>query len=208
MPLMNAASTDQINLRGIDWLSLNRRLLACALRWFKERGCSGPDSMLPGTGMSAKDLAADTIMELVKRDQGHTTSSSEDPFPFALKMMKNDFYDLVKSAEFKRTLIVETTDVDSSQEEIDSYYVSNTGFEAAEAAALVESLLRILRPDPKMKAYLETWLIKGISRRTDIADEMGVTEQEVTNIKRRLLYKLGLLKSAFSPLQKAQTKRV
>jgi hypothetical protein len=207
MSFMDDAAS-QMNPRDIDWVSLNRRLLACAVRLFKGQGCYGPDSMLPNTGMCARDLAAKTIVELLKDDQWQSTSQNSDPFPFALIMMKRDFLDLVKRPEFKRTVIIESDDAGFGQQETGSSCISNNGFEAVENAAFVESLKRILRPDSMMAGYLEAVVVKGLSKRTDIAYELGLTEQEVTNIKRKLIYKARLIRRAITPGRMATTKKV
>ena len=50
----------------IQWSSLLKRLTSCAAKWFLQEGCSGDESVLPGTGKSAKELAFDAVTEFIK----------------------------------------------------------------------------------------------------------------------------------------------
>lgn len=192
----------------IDWLSLYERLLACALRLFKDKGCTNVDAMLPGTGMSAKDLAASTISNLLTSRQWQQSSLGGDLFPFAFRMMHNDFLDLITREEYKRTVITDSIDGDHNRQYLENLPSSSDGLEAANATVLVNSIERLLGHDKMLKAYLEVLLVKGLEGRADIAYALGISEKEVTNIKRRLTYKISLLERVFANVRPLSRKKV
>lgn len=200
--------TNQVKSGDIDWVSLNRRLLPCALRLFKGKGCREPDSVLPGTGMSANDLASNTLLKLMKSDEWRSNSPNGDPFPFAYTVMRRDFLDLIRSGAARTTQIIEDADIGFREPPTSGPAAENDGLQAAEAASLFELIKRVIRPDPLMAAYLEAVAIKGLDKREEIAQEMGVTPQEVTNVKRRLTPKLELIRRVFSAARMRKTQKV
>jgi DNA-directed RNA polymerase specialized sigma24 family protein len=112
-------------------------------------------------------------------------------------MMWRDFLDLVRRPEAKRTEIHEDTDIGSWQSQNGDSFTTNEGVQAAEDESHLRFVDRILRPDPMVKAYLEAVVIKGLTKRADIAQELGVTVQEVTNIQRRLASKNRVIERAY-----------
>ncbi len=184
--------------------ALNEKLLVCAWRLFRGRGCSDVDSMLPGTGMSARDLAAGTFLNLLEKGM---LRPDEDMFPLAYRMMKRDFLDLIKSAGYKRTLIIDSINGDHSGQGIENIPSPSNGLEPAEAAILVNSLQRLLGRDERLKAYLDVLLIKGLESRADQAEALGVSEQDVTTIRRRLAYKTNVWIRVFANARPAGRKK-
>jgi DNA-directed RNA polymerase specialized sigma24 family protein len=164
--------------------------------------------MLPGTGMSAGDLVADTIANLITSGRWRQSSPSGDLFPLAFRMMYNDFLDLIDREEYKRTLITNSIDGDHNPQDLENLPSSSAGMETAEAVSLVNSLERLLGHDKRLKAYLEVWLIEGLESRADIAYALGISEQEVTNIRRRLTYKISLLERVFANVRPHSRKKV
>jgi hypothetical protein len=183
----------QIDRYWEDVMNLSERLTASAWRLFRDRGCSSVESMLPGTGMCALDLVAKTIWDLIDHGQW-TPGSGEDIYPVAYKALKRDFLDLIKSAEHRTTEISESIE-DEHRDRLTAEAIP----QGTEGALLVNSLRPYLKNDPEALEFLEVLLVKGFEAHPDIADEMGVTVQDVINIKRRLRLKnrlwirLGLL---------------
>jgi DNA-directed RNA polymerase specialized sigma24 family protein len=167
-----------------EFLRLYRRLLIEALKLFASEKCFGPDAMLPGVGKCAEDLVADTIVPLVVEYGWVPGSGSEDPFPVAVTIMRNDFKDLVKSATHKRTESVDLTDLE--QHGAGTVF----GFEHVDAKIRLDSFKRFLADDEL--SYLDLRL-RGFTKVAEIAREMELTEQQVRNIKRRLTYKTDKL---------------
>jgi hypothetical protein len=106
--------------------------------------------------------------------------------------MWRDFLDVVRRDEAKCTEIYEDTDIGSWQSRDGDSFI-----QAAEDESYLRFVDRILRPDPMLKAYLEAVVIKGLTKRADIAQELGVTVQEVTNIQRRLASKSRVIERAY-----------
>jgi hypothetical protein len=183
---------------------LYKKLLAAAWRLFRGMGCSDVDSMLPGTGMSAKDLAAGTLLNLLEKGM---MLPDEDMFPLAYRIMKCDFLDLIKSPDYKQTQIIDSIDGEHGQQGIENIPSPNNGMEPAEAALLTNSLQRLLGSDEMLKAYLDVLLIKGLESRADQAEALGVSEQEVTNLRRRLAYKTNLWIRVFANARPAGRKK-
>lgn len=99
--------------------------------------------------------------------------------------------DLIKSADYKRTLITDSIDGEHAENALASFSGMNDILEATETTALVSSLQSLLDDNDMLgKTYLDLWLIKGVGKRADIAAVMGVSEREVTDIRRRLIYKI------------------
>lgn len=187
---MDDPAANQPELNGVDWWSLNRRLLSCAITWFRDRGCSGADSLLPNTGMSARDLVSNAIVQIMAEDKWRQASSPDGLFRLAYTIARRDFLDLVKDKEYKQTLITDSIDAKHSESLIGSLSGAKDVLDAAEASALIKSLESVLDGDEMVKAYLYLWLRKGIGKREDIAHLLGVSEREATDIRRRLLYKV------------------
>jgi len=193
--------------RKMKVISFYEELRACACKLFKEKGCSGADSVLPGTGRSAADLAGDTIVNLIEGGYWHP-EDEEVPIAFAYRMMERDFLDIIRRAEYKLTEITDSIDGKYDQSEVDNLPSPDTGFEAAEAELLVGSLKRLLGRDEQAKAYLDVWLIQGLESRPDVARALGVSEQEVTNIRRRLRDKTRLWERIFPDARPGEGEKV
>lgn len=191
----------------IDWAALYKKLLAVAARWFKGRGCRDVDTELPGTSETARDLASKAIMNVLKGAKRHTALLDEDPFPYALRAMQNDFFDLLRREEFKRASTIVSIDDDDNRRALENLSGSDNGLEAAEAASLVNSLERFLGNDEMLKAYLEVRVVRGVENRADIAYLLGVSAREVTDIHRRLIYKAKLLERVFAHVRPGGRKK-
>jgi len=89
----------------INWQSNAKTADSSGVRMFNSRGCMTTKPMLPGTGMSAKELAfrRDGV---IKNEGVYHTKTDEDRFRLMVTIMRNDFFDLVKKLETKRTVFL------------------------------------------------------------------------------------------------------
>lgn len=182
----------QVDWRQVDWNALRSKLTACALRWFRAEGCHEADSVLPGTASSAIDLACDVVAHVLAReDADRLTAPGGDPFAFLLTAMRHDFLDLVKQGrEYKRTIIFDEGGEQGGRYESVASSRQPDAFAHADAAVLVRKIHLLLGDDVELKEYVTAWLLNNLDKRADMAYHLGVSEQEVTNRKRRLIYKL------------------
>ncbi|HEY6806139.1 MAG TPA: hypothetical protein VI306_21340 [Pyrinomonadaceae bacterium] len=177
------------------WVELERlkiKLRGVALRLFAERGCFGDFVVLPGTSTCAADLVGDTIGNLLIEGYWHPGTGGEDPFPIAYQMLYRDFLDLVKSSEHTKAVIMGPTDA----EQLLSASHSSSEQDRAEAQLRLESYRRPLANDPEALELLELHL-SGVEKRADKARAMKITEQAVTNIQKRLVYKVHRWEQSF-----------
>ncbi|MCA1636555.1 MAG: hypothetical protein LC802_23415 [Acidobacteria bacterium] len=206
--LTDDPSDNQEESGEVDWGVLYQRLLGCAARWFNGRGCPDVDAALPGTAVSARDLASKAILNLLKGAERHPKLLDGDPFPYALRAMRNDFLDLLRREEFKRASTTVSLEDGDNRLALENLAGSDNGLEAAEAASLVNSLGRFLGHDEMLKAYLEVRVVRGVENRADIAYLLGVSAREVTDIQRRLIYKARLLERVFAHVRPGGRKKV
>ena len=147
--------------------------------------------------MAAVDLAYDTVLKLLAEDvRWVPPSPGADPFPFIRVVMRHDFLDLVKQGrEYKRTTVI---DAGVNGDEFEEPAQQKAVIFAGDTAALVKKLHALLGDDVELKEYVTVWLVHGLEKRADIAYSLGVSEQEVTNRYRRLLYKLRPWRRVFT----------
>lgn len=150
------------------------------------------DSILPNTGMSAVELTRTTTTKLMEEDRWRKVcKGEEDLYKYARKMMWHDFLDLIKSPEYKRTILTDSIDIEQDESLLASLSGAIEVMEAAESAALVRTLQSLFDQDMAAQAYLRLWLIEGM-KREEIAHLLGLTKREVTDIRRRVIYKIQL----------------
>lgn len=174
--------------RNLDWESLLVRLTARAILWFRDRHCYGADAVLPGTAKSATELARNAALEFFKGEKvkWRPKTPDEDPYPLIVEVMRNDFLDLVKKSETKQTVILDATRNKADYRELELVRDSNDGFVSAEAASLARSLYPLIKGDQKLKDYIDAVCLCGLRKREDIAELLGITPREVTDLQRRL----------------------
>jgi len=170
----------------INWQSLLKRLIAVAFGWFNSRGCHDDEAMLPGTGMSAKELAFKARLEFIKNESRYHTKSDEDRFRLMVTIMRNDFFDLVKRLETKRTVFLNSTTDDGGLENMPD---PNSGFANTEAASVARSLYPLAEADQELLDLIDAVAIFGCRKREEIADLLGVSAQEITNRQKKLKYR-------------------
>jgi len=64
----------------VNWQSLLKRLTAVAITWLSGQPGWNDDSVLPGTGMSAKDLAYAAVLEFLKNEEKYHPRSDQERF--------------------------------------------------------------------------------------------------------------------------------
>ena len=173
----------------IDLEDLLVRLTATSLKWFKQRRCFRPDSVLPGTGTTAEDLAQNALLEVLMDDSlWKPKTSDEDPYPLLVTIMKHDFLDLIKSAGHNKTEVVDNLDDEVDQDD----YVS------AEAAILARQLRPFVEDDPDLIDYIDAVLMFGLHKREDIAELLVITPRQVSDRRTKLQIKLASWRESVS----------
>lgn len=173
-----------------DWESLLKRLTAVALGWFGQRNCHGEEAVLPGTGTSAQDLAYNALLEFLKNQHRYRVKSDEDRFRLTVTIMKRDFFDMVKPRrEYSRTVILDAAyDGGLSQrlaEEEDTRNVSA----AADVASEAKRFYHLAEGEQLLIDFIDAAAEFGHLKREEIADLIGVTPGELTNMQKKLRYR-------------------
>jgi len=179
-----AKQIDPVVREGED---LRIRLLAVAVRLFGSKGCIGPDTVLPGTGKTARGLVQDTFVKLLKSGKWHPGSGGPDIFPLAKVILENLFRDLLRKSEHKNSASIEAQEADQTREFIDHNAVSP--FKAIAAKETYEWILRQMGSDKMARAFVIA-VQNGATTRAEIAEDLGVDVKEVTKIQKRIQYKL------------------
>jgi hypothetical protein len=110
--------------------------------------------------------------------------------------MWHDFLDLLKSHGYDKTDVIDVIKAAEDErpgpalEELPDPSAGD-GFHSIEAAAIAMKVLPLVEDDPELKEFVEAVLCFGRTKREDIAEILGVTQQEVTNRKNRLRVRLA-----------------
>lgn len=183
-----AQPQEQIDKYWEEVMELTDRLAAAGVRLFRDKGCRNIEAILPGTGRSCMDLVEKTVSDLITHGQWVPASDGKDPFPLAYKAFYRDFLDLTDLEEVKRTRISESPERDY----VGEIAVKLPEIDPESGELWVNSLSRYLKNDQSAITYLRTWLIEGYETIADQANRMGIREQDVINIRRRLAEKVHL----------------
>jgi len=183
-----AQPQEQIDKYWEEVMDLTERLAAAAVRLFRERGCRNLEAILPGTGMCGMDLVEKTIADLITHGHWVPASGAGDPFPLAYRAMYRDFLDLTNLKEFQTTKISESLDRDY----VGEVAVQLPAIDQESPELWVNSLSRHLKNDQPAITFLRVWLVEGYETIADQAKQMGVEEQVIINIRRRLSEKVHL----------------
>ena len=186
-----------------DWprlLKLLKPLTACAAAWFLTEGIAGRDDILPATGASPQEFAFDTVLKFANGEFKFRPKSAEtyekDLLSFLRTVMWHDFLDLLKSHGYDKTDVIDVIKAAEDErpgpalEELPDPSAGD-GFHSIEAAAIAMKVLPLVEDDPELKEFVEAVLCFGRTKREDIAEILGVTQQEVTNRKNRLRVRLA-----------------
>jgi DNA-directed RNA polymerase specialized sigma24 family protein len=178
-----AKQIDPVFSEGED---LRIRLLSVAVRLFGSKGCIGPDTVLPGTGKTARGLVQDTFVKLLKSGKWHPGSGGPDIFPLAKVTLDNLFKDVLRKSEYK-TSAIDAQESDQALEFIDLRAVSP--FKAIALKDTYEWILRQMGSDKMARAFVIA-VQNGATTRAEVAEDLGVDPKEVTKIQKRIQYKL------------------
>lgn len=180
-------SEDKDYLSHVDFGVLLKKLTACAVKMFIKMKCCSPDRVLPGVAQSPQDLAQNALMTFFNEDKWRPKISNEDPFPYILMIMRNDFMDLLKSSAHKKT---------ANQEEYDQLRrfakasVLSVKINDVDKKILKEQLYKLVGKEKDLRDYLDAVFELGLEKRENIAEILGLEPKEVTNLSRRLVYTL------------------
>jgi hypothetical protein len=179
------------------------RLVSTALKWFKQEKCNEDESVMPGTGQSAKDLAYGALLHMLNNDpEWRPKKPDEDPFPLLVTVMRHDFLDLVKKSEYKRTAVMSPYSDEETPEALDQLPDLKDSYVSAEAALLAQDLYPLVEGDQDLKDYIDAVLLLGIFKPEDVAEALGISDQERRNRQRKLKIRLATWKASVSSKKK------
>lgn len=174
----------------VNWESLLKRLTAVAFGWFGDRGCGNDESVLPGTGMSAKELAYSATLEFLKKESEYRPKSDDERFRLILTIMKRDFIDLVKKGrEFQRTVILDATKDGDGRSEFENLPAPDDGFASAEAALVAYTLYPLTDGEQELIDLIDAVTRCGCRKKEEIADLLSTSPEEVTRRQKKLKYR-------------------
>lgn len=189
------------NAQKIDFKSLNRRLTAFAVRLFAEHGISG--DVIPGTGISAEDLAAKILLEYCEGTIKHH-SSRGDLITLLCTAIRNDFYDALRKASHQKERVPDTTastnDYDQPGEKaLETYTDPNPADPVVglDERRYEEHVLKLFDDEPELRDVCEVIFYLEVYKPSDIAEQLGISVSEFHNRRKRLrtrLIKYGIIK--------------
>ena len=171
------ASDRQHPLVGIDWANLSRRLTVYAIFLYRT------DRVMAGTGKSPADLVGDVIVQLL---EGSISYDGKRPLlPLLKKALYHDFLDLRKSAARRTTVILE------AEENEDGDIVGGLDSLPAEEEPQHDLLFHqivyeTIGADKELFDYAFAILGCEATRPADIASLIGITTDDVENLRKRL----------------------
>jgi len=181
-------------------LKLLPPLTAFAGKLFLQEGILARDDIMPATGKSPRGLAFDAITEFIEGEMKFRPRSPQtyekDLFNCLKTAIYHDFLDLIKSHEYKKTEVIDSTrPVDGEETRLALEEMGSTGsedgFHSLECAMLARKLLPIIEDEPELKEYLEAVLSFGLTKREDIASMIEKAPQEITYRRNRLRDRLA-----------------
>ena len=175
------------------WLSVLRKLTAVALNLFKKEGLFGGedfDPVLNGLGRSPQDFAADALTEFYSKRSTYPKARSEDQiFAVAFEIMRHDFLDAV-TKNHAYTTTTPTSDKDWEQFVAPASDDPGRIFDAEDLARKCYKFAdghQDLKDVIDAAAYLAMNQREPL-KRSDIADLLSVSVEEITKLTNRLRY--------------------
>jgi len=173
-----------------DWESLLRRLTVVALGWFSQRNCRGEDAVLPGTGSTAKDLAYSAALEFLKNEDRYRVKSDDDRYRLIVTIMKRDFFDLVKKGrEHSRTVILDAEDDRDQYKRLSEQDDTRDVSAAIEKASEAKRYYHLAEGEQTLIDFIDAAADFGHLPRKELAELVGVTPSELTNMQKKLRYR-------------------
>jgi DNA-directed RNA polymerase specialized sigma24 family protein len=186
-----------------DFRGLIRKLTAFTLRLFAEHGMSGPDAVVPGTGISAEDLVGKIVGEYCEGKITHHPSRGSLE-TLLCTGIRNDFYDALDKASHKRELVPdereENGDDDQAGDKSLAAYpdpnVADPAF-GMDEEKYQNHVLSLLADEPDLREVCEAVFYLGLYKPAEIADCLDILVAEFHNRKKRLkryLIKYGIVR--------------
>lgn len=188
-----------------EWEELLKRLTLYAdwkarkLRWRGLRG--GSNQILPG-GHGPDSIATETIVSVIEGDRACSAETAEEMLPFLKSVVDSMISHAVEGPE-NRVMRAEPEAADDAPS--DRWHP--TTFVAEQPAEIVADAeaarrfrgqaLKIVEKEPRLTALFEC-LEAEIVGRKELAEYLEVTEDEITNLKKRLARALAPLKDSVS----------
>lgn len=160
-------------LPSIDWNLFHAKLTVIALKWFRDEGYYGLESVLKGVGVSAKDLAQTAALELFKNAHKYDFNEEQQCFSLAVTIMRRDFLDFIKKGSYKKTDSGELPDEVNTKCELNETLVANKFYDLAKG-------------DQNLIDFIDAVIFLKTYKREDVADLLCISKQEVTNLQRVL----------------------
>jgi RNA polymerase sigma factor (sigma-70 family) len=171
---MNESLTDTPEVVEFILSRLHNRLKACALSWFEDRSYGGE---------SAEDLVQNTLVWVIEEGVWKKEFPTfDDLYRYVRKAMRHKFVDLLR--EHGKTVSVETL-----PELEQPSKVTDTEQDESERALLGKWMQSHFRANDIIRVYIDLWWNKRMTRK-QIAEKMRKTPRQITNLRRRLFYKL------------------
>lgn len=191
------------NLTDAEWEDLLKRLTLYAvyktrkLRW---RGLPGSDNQSMPEGHGPDSLASEAIVSVLNDERACTATTKDELLDFLKGVVDSKVNHLAESAENKKSRALPSEDGHKGgTPEVWHPRTKPRDAPAALAAdpeaakAFREKALKALSGEPQLTELFEC-LAAGFSGRKEIAELMNVTEDDVTNLKKRLARKLEPLR--------------
>lgn len=204
------------SLTTTQWEDLLKRLTLYAdrkvrkLRWRGLRG--GPNQLLPD-GHGPDSIAAEAIVSVIEGSRSCSAKTPEDLLAVLQSVVDSKISHAVEYAE-NRVVRGEPAQRDDAPS--DEWHPRTTQAQEPsqivadrEAAAKFRSqVIKILDDEPRLIELFEC-LEADVTGRRELAEYLGVTEDEITNMKKRLARALSPLKPEYrkAPHAKARTIR-
>jgi DNA-directed RNA polymerase specialized sigma24 family protein len=168
-----------------------KRLLAHALRVFREFGLSGDDSVLPGFGKSPDDYAQTVFIKYVL---GQTKAKE---LAYLCKAVRNDIIDDLRSpiqklTESRANLTPNLVEGDKHIPTMDDLQSPNKPVDDLLSEQSYIARLRLcVEREPDLKEYLEAIVDLGLTKPADIASFLEISPEAVRarqkKMRRRLI---------------------
>jgi len=173
-----------------DWESLLKRLTAVALSLFGDRKCRDDEAVLPGTGLSAKDLVYGAVVEFLKKQANYRIKSDEDRFGLIVTILKRDFLDLVKRGrEHSRTVILDSEHDGELSAKLANKEDPENVLERVEAQSEAKLLYHLAEGEKQLIDFIDAAAEFGHLKKEELASLIGVNVHELTNMQKKLKYR-------------------
>ena len=174
----------------LDWESLLKRLTAVALGLFGDRQCRDDEAVLPGTGVSAKDLVYGAVVEFLKKQATYQIRSDEDRFRLIVTILKRDFWDLVKRGrEHSRTVILDNEHDGGLSAKLANKEDPGNVFGRVEAQSEAKRFYHLAEGEKELIDLIDAAAEFGHLKKEDLASLIGVSAHELTNMQKKLKYR-------------------